>query len=65
MTGQWLQRPLVAGVVAVCCVAVMGAANGKDEGTGRGNDAAPLTVPKATCGPGDHPVARRFRVTGL
>jgi hypothetical protein len=55
MTGHWLQRPLVAGVVAVCCVAVMGAANGKDEGTGRGNDAAPLTVPKATCGPGDHP----------
>lgn len=51
MTGQWLQRPLVAGVFAVCCITLMGAVNGN----GASDAAVPFVVPKATCGPNDHP----------
>src|SRR3989449_8938661 len=46
-------RALVSGVVVLSFVALSGAANGG----GRPSDPGPvpLTVPKATCGPNDHP----------
>src|SRR2546425_12714024 len=45
-------KALVSGLVALSSVALSGAANG-----GRPSDQGPvpLTVPKATCGPNDHP----------
>src|SRR2546428_11903639 len=46
---------LVSGLVALSFVALSGAANGErrsDQGP------VPLTVPKATCGPNDHPETR-------
>ena len=47
-----LPRPAAAGLIAFACIALMGAG-----GHGKPSDAGPipLTVPKATCGPGDHP----------
>ena len=45
-----LVKPLISVMVAIFCVALLGAAtNDKSAGS------PPLTVPKATCGPNDHP----------
>jgi len=55
MNARFLSRPAVTGVVAVACIALMGAGNGNGKGNGNPHDAAPLTVPKAQCGPNDHP----------
>src|SRR5437762_5302359 len=53
---SWLRSrppriPLICVAVALCCVALMGAATKENASGG----AIPLTVPKATCGPNDHP----------
>src|SRR5262245_26010523 len=52
MKASWLHTPIAAAVVAACCVALMGAGNGKGNPH---DDSIPLTVPKAKCGPNDHP----------
>src|SRR2546426_8195289 len=46
-------KALVSGLVALSFVALSGAANGGDRRSDQGP--VPLTVPKATCGPNDHP----------
>src|SRR3989442_520048 len=46
-------KALLSGLVALSFVALSGAANGGDRPSGQGP--VPLTVPKATCGPNDHP----------
>src|SRR5437762_13478803 len=53
---SWLRSrppriPLICVAVALCCVALMGAATKENASGG----AIPLTVPKAVCGPNDHP----------
>jgi len=51
MNGRFLYRPIAAGLLAIVCAALMGAGgNGKP-----GDDPIPFSVPKATCGPNDHP----------
>jgi hypothetical protein len=46
-----LSKPAVAGIVAATCIAlVVGDAQAKQPG-----ENASYNVPKATCGPGDHP----------
>ena len=52
MKRSHLSRPVVAGLIAAACIALMGT-----DGIAKkpGDDAVPLTVPKATCGPNDHP----------
>jgi hypothetical protein len=46
-----LSKPAVAGIVAAACVAlIVGDGNAKQP-----SETAPYNVPKATCGPGDHP----------
>ena len=52
MKHRFMSRPVTAGLLAVACIALMGA-----NGHVKPDDDAPipLTVPKATCGPGDHP----------
>src|SRR5882672_6643849 len=48
-----LARPAAAGVIAVACLALMGAS---ESGNGKKpQDPETFAVPKATCGPGDHP----------
>jgi hypothetical protein len=47
-----LSRPATAGLIVAACIALM-AANGTAKPSVEGP--IPLTVPKATCGPGDHP----------
>jgi hypothetical protein len=46
-------KSLVCGLVALSFVALSGAANGGDRRSDQGP--VPLTIPKATCGPNDHP----------
>jgi hypothetical protein len=46
-------KALVSGLVALSFVALSGAANGGGRPSDQGP--VPLTVPKATCGPNDHP----------
>ena len=51
MNGRFLYRPIAGGLLVVVCAALMGAGgNGKP-----GDDPIPFSVPKATCGPNDHP----------
>src|SRR5438477_5748634 len=46
-----LNRSLALGLLSISCVVLMGAGgNGKPDG-----GPIPLTVPKAVCGPNDHP----------
>jgi len=45
--------PLTAALIAASCVALLGA--GGQEKAKPDTSPPPLTVPKATCGPGDHP----------
>ena len=51
MTKQLSARPVTAGLVAVACLALM-VANGNAKKPG---ETTSYSVPKATCGPGDHP----------
>src|SRR5438552_19103487 len=44
--------PLAAVSVALCCLLISGASTGAQPA---GGGSIPLTVPKATCGPNDHP----------
>jgi hypothetical protein len=53
MKSRFLSRPATAGVLAVACIALMG--NDAKVKPGTDDGPIPLTVPKATCGPGDHP----------
>src|SRR5882724_6510050 len=55
MSSRARQRPVVtATLIAVSCVALVGFGNGRDDDRDHGKP-PPLTVPKARCGPHDHP----------
>src|SRR5215831_6806933 len=45
--------PATSVAIALACVLLLGAAGGDKNKSDNGS--VPLTVPKATCGPGDHP----------
>jgi hypothetical protein len=46
-------RPAITLLIAASCLTLAGFGNVEKQKPG--GDPAPLTVPKATCGPGDHP----------
>jgi hypothetical protein len=49
------RKPLRFALVALSCIAVSSFFAGGSSGEEDANDAVPLTVPKAVCGPEDHP----------
>src|SRR5712671_4289314 len=56
MSTSWLRglhaKPMVSAVVTLSCIALWGVAQGGKPSVG---GSVPLIVPKATCGPNDHP----------
>src|SRR6266404_3919865 len=52
MRTRWIRRAVKPSLIAVACFALLGA--GREESDDK---PIPLTVPKAVCGPNDHPEA--------